>query len=108
MSENNVPRPEKRWEEELNSKIEEIHSYLKKAKNGKAVGVDGYHMEFWKEPGKKENKHRILSKIMNKTYETGEVPTGWKTSMIHMIYNGKGNKENPANYRRISLLLTIL
>jgi hypothetical protein len=50
-SENNVPRPEKRREEELVREIdlEEIHSYLKKAKNGKAVGVDGYPMEFWKE-----------------------------------------------------------
>jgi hypothetical protein len=45
-SENNVPRPEKRWKEELDREIdlEEIHSYLKKAKNGKAVGVDGYPM----------------------------------------------------------------
>jgi hypothetical protein len=44
---------------------------------------------------------------MNKIYETGEVPIGWKTSMIHMIYNGKGNKKNQANYRGISLLSTI-
>jgi hypothetical protein len=30
MSENNVPRPEKRWKEELDREIdlEEIHSYL--------------------------------------------------------------------------------
>jgi hypothetical protein len=35
--------------------IEEIHKYLKKAKNGKVVGIDGYPMEFWKELCKKEN-----------------------------------------------------
>jgi hypothetical protein len=107
-SENTVPRPEKRCEEELDREIdlEEIHSYLKKAKNGKAVGVDGYPMELWKELGKKENTSRILVIIMNKIFETGEVPRGWKASMIHMIYKGKGNEENPANYRGISLLST--
>jgi hypothetical protein len=76
-------------------------------KNGKAVGVDGYPLEFWKELGKRENTSGILVKIMNKIYETGEVPSGWKTSMIHMMYKGKGNKESPANYRGISLLSTI-
>jgi hypothetical protein len=34
-------RTERRWEEELDIEIEmeEIHNYLRKAKNGKAVGV---------------------------------------------------------------------
>jgi hypothetical protein len=67
-SENNVPRPEKRWEEELDRETElgKIHSYLKKAKNGKAVGVDGYPIEFWKELCKRENTSSMLVKIMNK------------------------------------------
>jgi hypothetical protein len=36
--------------EELDRKIEreEINLFLRKAKNGKAVGKDGYPMEFWK------------------------------------------------------------
>jgi hypothetical protein len=46
-----VLRPERRWEEELDREIEmeDIHIYLRKAKNGKAVGIDGYPVEFWKE-----------------------------------------------------------
>jgi hypothetical protein len=36
--------------------VEEIHSYLRKAKNGKAVGTP---MEFWKELCKKENISKI-------------------------------------------------
>jgi hypothetical protein len=85
----------KRWEEELHRKIdlEEIISYVKKAKNGKAVGVDGYPMEFWKELGKRENTSRILVKIMNKIYEIGEVPTGWKTSMYTWYTRGRGIKK---------------
>jgi hypothetical protein len=35
---------------ELDRKIEreEMNMFLRKAKNGKAVGKDGYPMEFWK------------------------------------------------------------
>jgi hypothetical protein len=63
-------------------------------------------MEFWKELGKEENMNRTLVKIMNKIYERGDARTGWKMSMLHMIYKGKGDKENSANYRGISLLST--
>jgi hypothetical protein len=43
-------RSERWWEEELDReiKIEESHKYLKKAKIGKAVGIDGYPTKFWK------------------------------------------------------------
>jgi hypothetical protein len=47
---------------------------------------------------------RILVKLMNNIYETGDFPSGWKTRMLHMIYKGKGGKQNPANCRGISLL----
>jgi hypothetical protein len=52
--------------------MEEIHNYLRKAKNGRAVGSDGYPMEFWKELFKKESISKILVKLMNKIYETGD------------------------------------
>jgi hypothetical protein len=50
---------------------------------------------------------KILVKLMNKIYETGDFPSGWETSMLHMIYIGKGDKRDPANYRGISLLSTL-
>jgi hypothetical protein len=87
--------------------IEEIHKYLRKAKNGKAIGIDGYPMEFRKELCRKENISKILVKLMNDIYETGDFPLGWKTSMLYMIYKGKGDKRNPANYKGISLLLML-
>jgi hypothetical protein len=102
--EKDVFRPERMWEEELDREIEmeEIHNYLRKA-----VGINGYPMEFWKEMCKKENISKILVKLMNKIYETGYFPLGWKTSLLHMIYKGKGNRRDPANYRGISLLSTL-
>jgi hypothetical protein len=64
-------------------------------------------MEFWKELCSKKSISKISVKLMNKIYETGDFPLGWKTSMLHLIYKGKGDKRDPANYRRISLLSTL-
>jgi hypothetical protein len=49
----------------------------------------------------------MLVKLMNNIYETGDFPSGLKTSMLHMISKGKGDKRDPANYRGISLLSTL-
>jgi hypothetical protein len=94
MKENYLSRPDRRWEEALDREIEleEIHKYLKKAKNGKAVGRDGYPMEFWKELCTKENISKMVVKLMNNIYETGDYPSGWNITMLYMIYKGKGDK----------------
>jgi hypothetical protein len=64
-------------------------------------------MKFWNELCKKEYISKLLVKLMNDIYKTGDFPLGWKTSMLHMIYKGKGDKRDPANYRGISLLSTL-
>jgi hypothetical protein len=74
MKENYLYGPEKRWKEELDGEIEleGMHKYLKKAKNGKAVGIDGYPKEFWKELCRKENMIKILVELM-KTFMKQEI-----------------------------------
>jgi hypothetical protein len=59
---------------------------LRKAKNGKAVGKDGYPMEFSEEIIKNEEISKMITEIMNKIYETGNFPIAWKTSLLHLIY----------------------
>jgi hypothetical protein len=68
--EKDVLRLERRWEESLDREIEmaEIHRYLRKA-----VGTDGYLMEFSKELCRKENISKMLVKLMNNIYETGDI-----------------------------------
>jgi hypothetical protein len=78
-SENNVPRPEKRREEEID--LEEIHSYLKKAKNGKAVGVDGYPMEFWKEL-------YLVQRSVETTYYTVNGHCSCRPANIRLFHRG--------------------
>jgi hypothetical protein len=46
-------------------------------------------------------------KLINNIYEMEYFPVGWKTGMLHMIYKGKGDKWDLANYRGI-LLLSLL
>ena len=44
----------------------------------------------------------ILTLIFQKSLDTGEVPTDWRTAHVSPIYK-KGSKYNPENYRPISL-----
>ena len=43
-----------------------------------------------------------ICNIINKSFESGVLPTEWKTANITAIYK-KGNKSDPGNYRPISL-----
>jgi hypothetical protein len=58
--------------EKLDKKIEreEINLFLRKVKNGKAVGKDGYPMEFWKEIIKNEEIGKMITEVVNEIYET--------------------------------------
>ena len=44
-----------------------------------------------------------LSIIYQESWLTGEVPVDWKLANVMRIYN-KGCKEDPANYRPVSLI----
>jgi hypothetical protein len=41
----------------------------------------------------------MTTKVMNKIYETGKFSVAWKTSLLHLIYKGKGDRKDPGNYR---------
>lgn len=46
----------------------------------------------------------IYTNLFNIILETGHVPDDWCIGIIQPIYKNKGSKENPDNYRGISLL----
>ena len=66
----------------------------------KACGSDQIKPRILKELA--TNISPILCIIYQKSLNTGEVPTDWRTAHVSPIYK-KGSKYNPENYRPISL-----
>ena len=80
----------------------EIRNFVKTLKNNKAAGIDGILNEFI--------KHTIdlmiplYIKLFNRVLDTGDIPEDWLTGLIIPIYKNKGEKNDPNNYRGITLL----
>lgn len=41
--------------------------------------------------------------LFNKTIQLGQIPNDWKSANVSAIYKGKGDSDNPTNYRPISV-----
>ena len=81
---------------------EEILSSIRKLNNGKACGLDKIVNEHIK--ASSDMFLPIYFKLFNQILETGHFPNQWSTGCIHPIYKNKGDRENPANYRPITIL----
>ena len=79
----------------------EIKSAIRSLKSGKASGPDELPPEFFKAAEAKILPY--LTKLFNKIYNSSYFPIGWSRSVIVPLHK-KGDKNNPGNYRGISLL----
>lgn len=84
--------------------VTEIHELAAQMKSGKAPGGDlipsetiKNNLEFW---------GPVLASLFSFIDKTGQIPDDWGLAIIVPIYK-KGNREDPANYRPISLLSNI-
>ena len=50
----------------------------------------------------------FLETIFNMCLDKGQIPNQWKTSIIRILYKGKGMINDPNNYRGIALLSVLL
>ncbi|PKU30840.1 rna-directed dna polymerase from mobile element jockey-like [Limosa lapponica baueri] len=66
----------------------------------KSMGPDGIHPRVLRELAGELTKP--LSIIYQHSWSTGEVPDDWRVAKVTPIYK-KGRKEDPGNYRSISL-----
>jgi len=83
--------------------IQEIDRGIEMLKNGNTPGFDEVVSECLKKRGKKliQQLHKLITDI----WEQQEIPDSWSMSVLCTVYK-KGNKTDPKNYRRISLLNT--
>ena len=84
---------------------DEILKAIKKLKNNKASGEDRIRNEYIK-----SSIHVMLplyEKLFNIIFTTGKLPACWLEGNIIPIYKNKGGKNNPQNYRPITILSCI-
>ena len=86
------------------SSLEEIKDILEKLDVRKAMGPDGVSNWILKECS--SQLAGVTQNIINTTLSRGEVPKDWKRADITPIYKS-GNKEEPLNYRPVSLTSTM-
>ena len=87
----------------LNSPIveDEIRSAIKDTKSGRAPGLDGIPIDFYKEF--MEDIIIPIKRLINFIFENGEAPYEMKIALISLIFK-KGDPNSLKNYRPISLL----
>ena len=78
---------------------------LKELDVGKAVGPDEVSSRILKECA--EELCVPVHAIVENSLKTGEVPERWKEANVVAIFKG-GNREDPSNYRPVSLLSVLL
>jgi len=84
-------------EEPVNDLLRHLDAY-------KSVGPDEIHSRVLRELVEKLAKP--LSIIYQQSCLTGDVPDGWRITSMTPIYK-KGRKEDPGNYRPVSLTLVL-
>ncbi|KFZ47110.1 RNA-directed DNA polymerase from mobile element jockey, partial [Antrostomus carolinensis] len=79
---------------------DQVQDHLRNLKVHKSMGHDVMHQRVLRELT--DEIAKPLSIIFEKSWQSGEVPADWKKGNITPIFK-KGNKEDPGNYRPVSL-----
>ncbi|KAK4820887.1 hypothetical protein QYF61_007934 [Mycteria americana] len=83
---------------------EAVNDLLRHLDTHKSMGPDGIHPRVLRELA--EELAKPLSISYQQSWLTGEVPDDWRLANVTPIYK-KGQKEDPGNYRAVSLTLVL-
>lgn len=67
--------------------INKIVETLKKQKKGKAAGLDGFRIEYYKTP--KGSLLLSFKQVLENIWEEGRIPLSWREATIFLIHKGK-------------------
>lgn len=104
LSSLNLPKVSNDQNNKLISKItkEEIISAIKRLKNGKAPGADGFNSEWYKLM--QDHLTPTLMRAFNGVLETKTIPPSWREAIISIIPKENKDKLDCGNYRPVSVL----
>ncbi|KFW65693.1 RNA-directed DNA polymerase from mobile element jockey, partial [Pygoscelis adeliae] len=77
----------------------QVRDHLRHLKVHKSMGPDEIHPRVLRQLA--DEVAKPLSIVLEKSWQSGEVPTDWKSGNITPIFK-KGNKEDLGNYRPVS------
>ena len=80
----------------------EIERGILKLKNSKSPGIDGIKNEYIKLA--KSKMTPVYVSLFNLILRSGAIPEQWSIAKIKPIYKNKGDRNDPDNYRPISLI----
>ena len=82
----------------------EVHTAVRKLKNGKAPDLCGITAEMLK--ASRDYGILWLTSVIKQLWQTRVIPPDWKKEIILPIYKRKGSPKDCKNYRGITLLST--
>ena len=82
--------------------MQELIKTIEQMKSGKAAGVDGISLDFWKNGS--PALHRKLHELLVCCWEQEKLPRDLRNAVIVTLYKNKGEKSDCSNYQRITLL----
>ncbi|KFP75376.1 RNA-directed DNA polymerase from mobile element jockey, partial [Apaloderma vittatum] len=80
---------------------DQVQEHLENLKVHRSMGPNAIHPRVLKELA--DEVAGPLAIVFERSWQSGEVPTDWKRANIDTIFSKKGSKENPGNYRPVSL-----
>ena len=86
---------------DISINAEDIRKKIEALDSSKSAGPDDLHARVLKETA--AEIATPLEYIFNRSLDSGEIPRDWKMAHVVPIYKNKGIKNDPSNYRPISL-----